>query len=152
MRNSVVPIATLYAQSSPTHGYNRVRNLHLQNLLELISELEKQKAAIDTALAALRAVSGTEATKRRGRPPGSGVKRAPGRPPKKQVRISAEGRKRLAESMKKRWAAKRAAKKVAAKKVSKPRGKRTAQKETAAKKATAKKAVAKQPAAALLSE
>ena len=82
----------------------------MTNIQELIADLARQKTAIDNALAALRAISGTAEPKRRGRPPGSGAKRGPGRPPKKQVRLSDEGRQRLAESMKRRWAAKRAAK------------------------------------------
>ena len=88
----------------------------MANLQELISELEQQRAAIETALTALRAISGTPEPKRRGRPPGTAAKRGPGRPPKKQVHISDAGRKRLAESMKKRWAVKRAVKKAKLKK------------------------------------
>lgn len=92
----------------------------MTDLQGIISELEKQSAAIETALAALRGVTGATPPKRRGRPPGSttaGIKRR-GRPAKqtesaatKQARLTDEGRKRLAESMRKRWAAKRAARK-----------------------------------------
>lgn len=91
----------------------------MQDLRNIIADLERQKAAIENALAALRDVSGTEAPKRRGRPPGSGAKRGPGRPPKKQVRFTDAGRQRLAEAMKQRWAAKRAGSKKRGRKASK---------------------------------
>ena len=99
----------------------------MRDISSIISELENQKAAIDKALSALREVSGTEAPKRRGRPPGKRTDAAAnvtaaskrGRPAKKQSRITEEGRQRLRRAMKKRWAAKRAAgagKKAASKK------------------------------------
>jgi hypothetical protein len=79
---------------------------------EIIAQLEKQKVAIDNALDALRSLGGVDAPRR-----------GPGRPPStKTVLSSAEkalskrkggvtpaGRKRLAEAMKRRWAAKRTA-------------------------------------------
>jgi hypothetical protein len=75
-------------------------------LKEVIKGLEKQKTAIERALAALREVDGTvaesapvAAAPRRGR-----AKRKGGMTP--------EGRKRLSEALKKRWAAKRAASQV----------------------------------------
>ena len=76
----------------------------MRDLQRIISELEQQKEAIQRALDALREVAGqgqTETTggRRRGRPPA-----------KKQSRMTDEGRQRLRESMKQRWAAKRAAK------------------------------------------
>jgi hypothetical protein len=85
---------------------------HMDAFNEIISRLEKQKEAIDKALEALRQVdAGTEtpapvaivseaAPAKR-----SYVRRAA---KKKSGGISAEGRKRLADAMKKRWAAKRA--------------------------------------------
>jgi len=61
-------------------------------------------------------MAGTEAPKRRGRPPGKRAATAPATPPakrrrpaKKQSRITEEGRQRLRRAMKKRWAAKTAA-------------------------------------------
>ncbi len=75
-------------------------------LKEVIKGLEKRKTAIERALAALREVDGTVAESapvaapaRRGR-----AKRKGGMTP--------EGRKRLSEALKKRWAAKRAASQV----------------------------------------
>lgn len=105
----------------------------MTDLSDIISELETQKAAIEKALAALREMTGTEAPKRRGRPPGKRAEATPpadppekrGRPAKKQSRISEEGRERLRRSMKKRWAAKRAA---GAKKVVKRAAKKAAKK------------------------
>ena len=93
----------------------------------IISQLEQQKAAIERAIAALRDVTLSEpAPVKRGRPG-----RPPGRPlkvaspkvaspqvPKKRRRLSAEGRKRIIEALKKRWAEKKAAAKKAAKKAS----------------------------------
>ena len=85
----------------------------MTDLRNIISELEQQKDAIERALAALREVSQTGAQAAMA---GTAAKKRPGRPPKKQSRMTEEGRRRLAESMKKRWAAKKAAGKRAAKK------------------------------------
>jgi hypothetical protein len=84
------------------------------DLDRIIAELEEYKTAIENALAALGGVAGTT-VKRRGRPPG---KRASGTAPaKKRRNFSDATRKRLADAMQKRWAAKRvAANKSAAKK------------------------------------
>jgi hypothetical protein len=87
----------------------------------VIQQLESRKAAIDKALAALRegVVSGVSAPATR--PPNS--KRSAGQkarwaarfaaeasaPKQRKGRITPEGRKRLAEAMKRRWAAKRTA-------------------------------------------
>ena len=79
-----------------------------ESLKEVIASLDKQRIAIEKALAALRDVEGTgSASPGPGRPKGSGAKKA-GRP-SRRGRISAEGRRRLAEAMKRRWAVKRAA-------------------------------------------
>ena len=74
---------------------------------EIIAQLEKQKDAIDKALAALREVDGVVAAPVA---PVVPAKRAYKRRALKKNSggISAEGRKRLADAMKKRWAAKRA--------------------------------------------
>jgi hypothetical protein len=78
---------------------------------EIIAKLEKQKQAIDSALTALKAVDESAAA------PEPRVKRAYTRRAvkgvavkavKKSGGISEEGRLRLAEAMKQRWAAKRA--------------------------------------------
>lgn len=79
---------------------------------EIIDSLERQRAAIDNALEALRGVqgsvqqtggAGTQATTSAGRGRGA-AKRKGGMTP--------EGRKRLAEAMRRRWAAKRAGSQV----------------------------------------
>jgi hypothetical protein len=73
---------------------------------EIITRLEKQKAAIERALAALREVddNGAEETpiNRRRRP--SKVAR--------KSKISEEGRKRIAEAQRKRWATKKRTKRA----------------------------------------
>jgi hypothetical protein len=84
----------------------------LGNFKDVISRLEQQKAAIDNAIATLREfdegdVSVLAASNVRG--PAKTVKRAA----KKRV-MSEEGRKRIAEASKKRWAAVRKAAKKAA--------------------------------------
>jgi hypothetical protein len=77
---------------------------------EVIAQLEKKMAAIDAALAALRGLNGIEAPRRGpGRPPAAKHAAANQAPAKRRRGISAEGRKRLAEAMKRRWAAKRTA-------------------------------------------
>ena len=81
---------------------------------QIISELEQQREAIERAISALRQVEGTPATggplKRRGRPPGQ------------KGHMSPEGRARIAEATRKRWADKRAAEAAAAKKTHGKRG------------------------------
>ena len=116
----------------------------MTDLQQIISDLEQQKAAIENALAALRGLS-TGAAQRRGpgRPPGT---RGPGRPPKKRSSISDEGRERIAEAQRERWAAKKAAaKKIVSKTVrhggspSAAAAKTTAPKPTTSKKSAANK-------------
>ena len=84
--------------------------IDMDGLNDIIARLEKQKQAIEKALGALLEVGG-------GAPaaPAAPAKRAYRRRAVKAVKaakkkggISAEGRKRLAEAMKKRWALKRA--------------------------------------------
>jgi hypothetical protein len=81
-------------------------------LNEIIARLEKQKEAIDKALGALREID--EAAAPAPAPaPVAPAKRSYTRravaEKKESGGISAEGRKKLADAMKKRWAAKRAA-------------------------------------------
>src|SRR5947208_2106508 len=88
-----------------TAGYEQRR--YVSDVANIISQLEQQKAAIDRALSALREIQqpgparpGRPATKK------SVYKRAENggtRP-----HITPEGRRALAEAMKRRWAAKRA--------------------------------------------
>ena len=105
----------------------------------IVELLERQRAAIENALAALRAVGGAvpaaaepatskkrnrPAKRRRGITPEGrerlrnamkrrwAVKRAAAKSTVRKGGTTAEGRKRLAEAMRKRWAVKRAASKV----------------------------------------
>jgi hypothetical protein len=77
----------------------------------IVKQLEAQRAAIEKALDALRQVGGialpgeAPATKKRGRP----AKEAPAAEATRKGGMTAEGRERLAESMRKRWAVKRTA-------------------------------------------
>jgi hypothetical protein len=83
----------------------------LGNFKDIINRLEQQKAAIDKAIAALREfddgeIGGSE------RPKSKGLAKAVKKGAKKRV-MSEEGRKRIAEASRKRWAAvRKAAKKV----------------------------------------
>ena len=70
----------------------------MSGLNEIIQELEAQRAAIDKALQALRE-TGTTAV---------GVRKR-GRPAKRAPRLTPEGRQRLRDAMKRRWAQKRTA-------------------------------------------
>ena len=73
----------------------------MKPLDQVISDLENQREAIDRALEALRSIQSTESPsvgqKRRGRPPGG------------KKTMSAEGRARIAEAQRKRWAAQKEA-------------------------------------------
>jgi 1,4-alpha-glucan branching enzyme len=128
----------------------------------IIDQLERQKAAIKRALAALREVegiavpapgAGTPAVRKAGRPPLARNRRSEGQkkrwaaknaaaaapapePVKPKRRISAEGMKRIIAATKKRWRLKRAAEKAAL-------AKKTAPKQAAGKKAVVKAPVAK---------
>jgi hypothetical protein len=83
---------------------------------DIIASLEKQRVAIERALEALKEVdgSGTVASSgptpaRRGPKPGPRAKKtAPAAKATRKGRISEEGRRKLAEAMSRRWAAKRA--------------------------------------------
>ena len=79
----------------------------------IISQLEDQKGAIERAISALREISAPEASSvkksKRGRPPGraAAVNGSGSALPKKR-RLSPEGRQRIVEALKKRWAIKKA--------------------------------------------
>jgi len=78
----------------------------VNDLGKIIVQLEREKAAIERALAALREIGG-------GKPSASGPRS------RRRGRLSAEGRRRIAEAARRRWAKKRAAdasKKTASKK------------------------------------
>jgi hypothetical protein len=113
---------------------------YMTGIGDIVEQLERQKAAIERALAALREVDGTtptaaappptERTPRKASNKRSLAQKArwaankaaesvPAAAPAKAVRkggMTPEGRKRLAEAMKRRWAVKRTAAQAAAKK------------------------------------
>jgi hypothetical protein len=114
---------------------------------KIIAEIDAQIAPLQQARAVLLGLSENTAVSkpRRGRPKGStnaaktvAVKVA--KPSKRKRNLSPEGRKRIAEAMKRRWAERRkeapkAAKKVAAKKEAAPKKEAAApKKEVVAKK------------------
>jgi hypothetical protein len=90
-------------------------------LNRIIAQLEQQKAAIEHALAALHDVAGIPGTAS----PASAPSPSQQKPARRKVRFTPEGRRRLAEAMKRRWAVKRAASAV----------KKTGRKQRVAKKA-----------------
>jgi hypothetical protein len=82
----------------------------LKDIETIISQLEEQRSAIERAISALRDIGGSEAILvkkgRPGRPPAiAGDSPAP----VSKRRLSPEGRKRIVQALKKRWAAKKAA-------------------------------------------
>lgn len=109
--------------------YSKEVNL-ASDLTSIITQLEKQRAAIDNALAALREIGGATGApapaKRRGRPPGRkevisddavnrrsegqrrrwAAKKANQTSTSNKGGLTAAGRKRLSEMMKARWASK----------------------------------------------
>lgn len=101
----------------------------MNDIAKAISQLERQRATIDHAIAALREVEALA-------PTASASSSGPSKPGRKTVkrRMSAEGRKRISEAAKKRWAEKRAAEAAPAAKKGPPT-KKTARR-GAAKKAT----------------
>jgi hypothetical protein len=107
------------------------------DLDSIIEQLETQKAAIERALQALR---GEQEPRRRGRPAGTTTKNPAKKAPTRGG-ITEEGRAKLAEAMKKRWAAKQTRKRAAEKGATK----KAAAKKTTTKQTGAKKAAAKQP-------
>jgi hypothetical protein len=102
----------------------------VNDIAKAISQLERQRATIDHAIAALREVEAlaptTHSSARQSKPAEKPVKR----------RMSAAGRKRISEAAKKRWAEKRAAEAVP------PRKKGLSTRKTARRGATKKAAPA----------
>jgi hypothetical protein len=109
----------------------------LNDIQSIISDLERQRQAIDRAIAALRDVSGPQGIVAKRSTPVTGKKAA------RRRGISPEGKARIAEAQRQRWAAKRAAEQAAAKKTA---AKKAAGKKTAAKKVAAKSAGTNSPA------
>ena len=75
------------------------------NVTDVVRQLRDERSRLDVAIQALEGVGGGTSApiKRRGRPPGATHKLAAGGPKKR--RMSAAARKRIAEAMRKRWAA-----------------------------------------------
>jgi hypothetical protein len=70
----------------------------LSDISKVIAQLERQRSSIDTAIAALRGLEGSQQSAASAAP--AARKRRP---------MSAEGRKRIADAVRKRWAEKKAA-------------------------------------------
>jgi hypothetical protein len=71
---------------------------------KIVADLMKERDRLVSAIAALVGVGSTATGKRRGRKPG---RKAAPKTAKRRGGISKEGRKRLSEMMKKRWAERR---------------------------------------------
>ena len=71
-------------------------------LNDIIARLEEQKSVVERALSALREIEGTGVQSGEEKPPAPRKVRV-----KRKRGITPEGRKRLAEAMKRRWAVKR---------------------------------------------
>ena len=72
----------------------------MNNVENAISQLEKQRSAIDRALSALREVTGAAAASSAG----NGIPQGK----RKKRHLSPEGRQRIIEAIRRRWAAQRA--------------------------------------------
>jgi hypothetical protein len=79
------------------------------NVSKILSDIDAEIGRLQHARAALVVLgeTGTVAKARRGRPKGS--TNAPKAPAKRKRNLTPEGRKRIAEAMKKRWAERRKA-------------------------------------------
>jgi hypothetical protein len=97
----------------------------LNDIENIIMQLEQQRTAIDKAIAALREVSGDIG------PQSSTNKTRATKAPARKRNISPEGRKRIAEATRRRWAAKRAAEKAASKVAGPAKKTRSAKKKAA---------------------
>lgn len=85
----------------------------------ILSEIDAEIARLQQARTALTAIAGSgTVAPRRGRPKGSTNKSTAAKPRRKR-NLSPEGRKRIAEAMKRRWAERRASTKSSSKKESK---------------------------------
>jgi hypothetical protein len=71
------------------------------DIQQLLTDLSRDRDRLDQAIAALEGL-GSRPASRRGRPPGA--KQAKSAPARKTGGITAAGRRRLSEMMKKRWA------------------------------------------------
>ena len=75
------------------------------NVTDFVQQLRDERNKLEAAIQVLEGVGGGSAPiKRRGRPPGTTNKPTAGGPTKRRG-MSAAARKRIAEAMRKRWAA-----------------------------------------------
>ncbi len=74
---------------------------------KILAEIDEKIASLQQAKAAILSLGGGAPVKpKRGRPKGSGNKAKPAKVPKKR-NLTPEGRKAIADAMKRRWAAQR---------------------------------------------
>jgi len=117
----------------------------VSDVASIISQLEQQKAAIDRAIDALRGITPLASSGETR----AAVKKAPAKQSASdgsRPHITPEGRRALAEAMKRRWAAKRASAAGGGRKAAGGSSASTAKK--SAKKVATKKSRAKRPAGA----
>src|SRR5579875_3238500 len=101
------------------HRSFRPKEKKIMDVSRILSEIDAEIARLQQARTALTAIAGTgtvAVAPRRGRPKGSTNKNTakPGR----KRNLTPEGRKRIAEAMKRRWAERRASAKSSSKKES----------------------------------
>jgi hypothetical protein len=75
------------------------------NVNEIVQQLRDERSRLDAAIQALEGVGAGTSAKRRGRPSGSVNKLTSASSAPKRRIMSAAARKRIAEAMRKRWAA-----------------------------------------------
>jgi hypothetical protein len=80
---------------------------------QIIAEIEKEISRLKEARALLAGEGSGSGQRRRGRPPGKATK-APKAPKAGKRRLSPEGRKRISDALKRRWAARRKGEKAKA--------------------------------------
>jgi hypothetical protein len=78
------------------------------DVAKILSEIDGEIARLQQIREALSGIGGVSTAKRRGRPKGSTNAPKADKPAKRKKRnLSPEGRKRIAEAMKRRWAERR---------------------------------------------
>lgn len=83
--------------------------LFLMDTTKVIAEIDQELSRLQHARAIVAGLGGTAAPRKPGRPPLKLTGTIPAKASKKRGGISPEGRKRIAEAMKRRWAERRAA-------------------------------------------
>jgi hypothetical protein len=74
---------------------------------KILAEIDGEIMRLQQVKAALLGIGGVSTGKRRGRPKGSTNAPKADKPAKRKRNLSPEGRKRIAEAMKRRWAERR---------------------------------------------